>query len=69
MKVKATDEEKKQVKELMKRANAIGANVSFNEALKVHRKVRKDNDEVMAIRGYKRAGTVDGITAFVKVSI
>ena len=67
MRLNATDEEKKQVKELMKRAKAIGANVSFNEALKVHRKVRKANDEVASMYGYKRAETIDGITVFTKV--
>ena len=54
MRLNATDEEKKAVKKIMSGAKLLGINKTFNEILIGLRQIRKENDESLAQKGFKR---------------
>ena len=60
MRLNATDEEKKAVKKIMSGAKLLGINKTFNEILIGLRQIRKENDESLAQKGFKRVNNHDG---------
>ena len=61
MRLNATDEEKKAVKKIMSGAKLLGVNKTFNEILIGLRQIRKENDESLAQKGFKRVNNHDGV--------
>ena len=61
MRLNATDEEKKAVKKIMSGAKLLGINKTFNEILIGLRQIRKENDESLAQKGFKRVNNHDGV--------
>jgi|GEM_PF-6110611 hypothetical protein len=68
MRLNATDEEKKAVKKIMSGAKLLGINKTFNEILIGLRQIRKENDESLAQKGFKRVNNHDGVGEFHRVN-
>jgi hypothetical protein len=68
MRLNATDEEKKAVKKIMSGAKLLGINKTFNEILMGLRQIRKENDESLAQKGFKRVNNHDGVAEFHRVN-
>lgn len=67
MRLNATDEEKTTVKKIMNGAKLLGINKTFNEILIGLRQIRKDNDDILAEKGFKRYENFNGIAEFRKI--
>jgi len=68
MRLNATDEEKKAVKKIMSGAKLLGINKTFNEILVGLRQIRKENDEYLEQKGFKRVNNRDGVAEFHRVN-